>query len=121
MLVMAARRFIDRPAGEADPHLVMATFRRSSVYLLPDAAPLRLEDGGVWLPVFSTPAQLVAFCEASGVGIGGDGSVDWVSLPGERLLEHYLPAGCGVVLDVLAQHMLTIPGVSVEGEDGADA
>jgi hypothetical protein len=70
---------------------------------------VRFEDA-LWVPVFSTPERLATFVARRDGR--ADGDVQYISMPGSRLMDVYMPGleePAGLVLDPLDQHVLMAP------------
>lgn len=105
-------------AGEGGMDLVMRLFRQATVWLETEDG----EHGGQlvrsvhvqglnWLPVFSSLPRLAAFCQATG---RGQQRITYGTTTGEQVLESCLPAlppATGLVLDPVADHVLSLPPV----------
>lgn len=105
-------------AGHGGMDRVMGLFRRSTLWVETELAGEQhtvrsvQAEGLSWLPVFSSLAQLAAFCQASG---RGSVEVSYGTLTGAELLATCLPAlplGTGVLLDPVADHALPLPPVT---------
>lgn len=99
--------------GVGDPEAFLVAFRASTVYLQridPLSLPMVSIDGLNWLAAFSSLELLRQYLLAR----RESAEADYLSVTGERLLDHILPAlprPTGVVFDNGADHMMALPPV----------
>lgn len=112
-------------SGEREPGELVALLRSAQLVVEVETTETRHEvvpvvaQGLCWLPVFTTLDHWAQFLRAGG---RGDERVGYGWLAAAELFDAVvpqLPAGTGVVLDPLTEHVLALPPTSMgEGSDG---
>lgn len=99
-------------AGAGDPEALIREFRNSTMYVQrvdPLTLPLVELDGLSWVAAFSSLELLAEHLHKR-----NEENAGYLAVPGERLLDVYLPAlpkRTGVVLDSGSAHMIALPPV----------